>query len=102
MTGIETTTVARRPEPARRLWDMKDPRPSFAGHDSLAWLPYPRMVAEFPDHVLVATDGDAVVARAFSLPFALHAEGRGAGALPARGWDQVLLWAFSDLRHPLG
>ncbi|MFD5935766.1 N-acetyltransferase [Streptomyces sp. NPDC060333] len=99
MTGIEITTLARRPELAARLWDMKDPWPPFAGHDSLAWLLYPRMVAEFPDHVLVGTDGDAVVARAFSLPFALHAQGRGAGVLPARGWDQVLLWAFSDLRR---
>ncbi|MER5779742.1 N-acetyltransferase [Streptomyces sp. NPDC002039] len=99
MTGIEITTLARRPELAARLWDMKDPWPPFAGHDSLAWLLYPRMVAEFPDHVLVGTDGDAVVARAFSLPFALRAEGRGAGGLPARGWDQVLLWAFSDLRR---
>ncbi|MGW6837188.1 N-acetyltransferase [Streptomyces sp. NPDC054949] len=99
MTGIEITTLARRPELAARLWDMKDPWPPFAGHDSLAWLLYPRMVAEFPDHVLVGTDGDAVVARAFSLPFALHAQGRGAGVLPTRGWDQVLLWAFSDLRR---
>ncbi len=31
------------------------------------------------------------------MPFALNAEGR--GEPPARGGDQVLLWAFSDRRH---
>ncbi|MFJ3924298.1 N-acetyltransferase [Streptomyces sp. NPDC090022] len=97
MTGIEITTVAQRPELAARLWDMADTWPEFAQHDALAWLLYPRMVAELPEYVLVATDGDQVVARGFSVPFALRAPGR--GDLPARGWDQVLMWAFSDLRR---
>ncbi|MFD3544826.1 N-acetyltransferase [Streptomyces sp. NPDC058655] len=98
MTGITITTLAERPELADRLWDMKDPWPQFAAHDCLAWLLYPRMTTELPQYVLVATDGEAVVGRAFSVPFALHAPGRD-GALPARGWDQVLMWAFSDLRR---
>ncbi|MCB5182679.1 N-acetyltransferase [Streptomyces antimicrobicus] len=97
MTEIEITTVAERPELAARLWDMEDLWPEFAGYDSVGRLLYPRMVTELPEYVLVATDGDEVVARAFSVPFALHAEGR--GELPARGWDEVLLWAFSDLRR---
>ncbi len=98
MTAIEITTIAQRPELAGRLWDMKDSWPEFAQHDSVGRLLYPRMVAELPEYVLIATDGDTVVARGFSVPFALHAPGRD-GALPARGWDQVLLWAFSDLRR---
>ncbi|MFE6844392.1 N-acetyltransferase [Streptomyces sp. NPDC057686] len=98
MTGIQITTLAHRPELAERLWDMKDPWPEFAQHDSVAWLLYPRMTRELADYVLVATDGDAVVARGYSVPFALHAPGRD-GVLPARGWDQVLMWAFSDLRR---
>ncbi|MET9884239.1 N-acetyltransferase [Streptomyces sp. NPDC006430] len=98
MTEIEITTIAQRPELAARLWDMKDSWPQFAQNDSLAWLLYPRMVAELADYVLVATDGDEVIARGFSVPFALHAPGRD-GALPGRGWDQVLMWAFSDLRR---
>ncbi|MBW5483525.1 N-acetyltransferase [Streptomyces bambusae] len=97
MTAIKITTLAERPELAGRLWDMDDPWPAFAGHDSVGWLLYPRMVSELAEYVLVATDGDTVVARGFSVPFALHA--RGSGTLPARGWDQVLLWAFSDLRR---
>ncbi|MFJ6793687.1 N-acetyltransferase [Streptomyces sp. NPDC091268] len=99
MTGIEITTLAQRPELATRLWDMKDSWPEFAQHDALAWLLYPRMVSELPQYVLVATDGAAVVARGFSVPFALRAPGRGGGELPAGGWDQVLAWAFSDLRR---
>ncbi|MFD3542402.1 N-acetyltransferase [Streptomyces sp. NPDC058662] len=98
MTVLSITTLAERPELADRLWDMQDPWPEFATHDPLAWLLYPRMAAELPEYVLVATDGDAVVGRAFSLPFALHAAGRD-GVLPARGWDQILMWAFSDLRR---
>ncbi|QES50975.1 N-acetyltransferase [Streptomyces venezuelae] len=97
MTSVKITTLAERPELAGRLWDMTDSWPEFASQDPLSWLLYPRMVAELPEYVLVATDGDAVVARGFSVPFALHAPGR--GGLPARGWDQVLLWTFSDLRR---
>lgn len=96
--GIRITTLAERPELAARLWDMKDSWPEFAQHDSLAWLLYPRMVAEFPEYVLIATDGDTVVARGFGVPFAQHAPGRG-GELPAQGWDRILMWAFSDLRR---
>ncbi|MEU9235440.1 N-acetyltransferase [Streptomyces subrutilus] len=98
MTGILITTLAERPELADRLWDMKDSWPEFAQHDALAWLLYPRMVAELPRYVLVATDGDAVVARGFSVPFARHAPGR-EGPLPPQGWDRILMWAFSDLRR---
>ncbi|MFG2974294.1 N-acetyltransferase [Streptomyces sp. NPDC048331] len=98
MTEIRITRLAERPELANRLGDMDDPWPQFAGHDSLAWLLYPRMEAEPADYVLVATDGDAVVAPGYSLPFALHKAGRD-GELPAQGWDRVLMWAFSDLRR---
>ncbi|UQX04885.1 N-acetyltransferase [Streptomyces sp. RerS4] len=77
---------------------MEDSWPEFSVNDALGWLLYPRMVAEFPDHVWIATEGDEVIARAFSLPFALHTEARG-GVLPANGWDAVLMWAFSDQRR---
>lgn len=98
MTAVVITSLARRPELAARLWDMEDSWPEFAAHDALAWLLYPRMVAEFPEYVWIATEGDAVVARGFSLPFALHTPER-AGVLPAKGWDAVLMWAFSDRRR---
>ncbi|MFD0367903.1 N-acetyltransferase [Streptomyces sp. NPDC127114] len=106
---LHITTLAERPELAGPLWGMKDLWPEFMMYDPVGWANVGRIVADFPEYVLVATDGPTepatddvhphgkVVARALSVPFALQAEGR--GELPDTGWDQILLWAFSDLRH---
>ncbi|WP_137988921.1 N-acetyltransferase [Streptomyces vilmorinianum] len=94
---LKITTLAERPGLQAQMWAMKDLWPEFILNDPIGWSHFPRIVAELPEYVLVATDAeDNVVARAFSVPFRLHAEGR--GELPATGWDQVLLWAFSDRR----
>ncbi|MFE6678427.1 N-acetyltransferase [Streptomyces sp. NPDC057729] len=96
---LTITTLAARPELAGAAGRMPDSWPGFVLEDLVGWANYPRIAVDFPEYVLVATDEDgAVVARAYSVPFALHAPGRGEG-LPEGGWDQVLLWAFSDLRH---
>jgi GNAT superfamily N-acetyltransferase len=93
--GLTVTTLAERPELAAPMWGMPDNWPVFAVQDPVAVLLMPRIRDELPEYVLVATDaGGAVVARGFSVPFALRAEGR--GELPDRGWDQVLQWAFAD------
>jgi GNAT superfamily N-acetyltransferase len=98
MDDLKITTLAERPELAAPLWGMDDTWPEFIGHDPIAWSMIGRIVTDFPEYVLVATDGRGeVVARAYSVPFALRAEGR--GELPDGGWDQVMLWAFSDLRQ---
>ncbi|WP_267245184.1 N-acetyltransferase [Streptomyces sp. PR69] len=77
---------------------MLDTWPEFMLHDPVGWANVGRIMADLPEYVLVATDPEGrVVARGFSVPFRMAAEGR--GVLPERGWDQVLLWAFSDLRH---
>ncbi|MFF8832606.1 N-acetyltransferase [Streptomyces sp. NPDC015131] len=95
---LRISTLAERPELQGKLWEMLDLWPEFMRHDPIGWANIGRIVAELPEYVLVATDaGGAVVARGFSVPFRLRAEGR--GELPATGWDQVLLWAFSDRRH---
>ncbi|MEU6820605.1 GNAT family N-acetyltransferase [Streptomyces atriruber] len=97
---LKITTLAERPELAAPLWSMAEDWPEFILHDPVGWSLIGRIVKDLPEYVLVATDGDAddkVVARAFSVPFALG--DRGTGELPDGGWDQVLLWAFSDLRH---
>lgn len=92
------TTLAERPCLQDSLWEMADTWPAFVPHDPVGWAHYTRIMTSFPEYVLIATDGTGqVVARALSVPFALAPDGR--GALPDRGWDQVLLWAFSDLRH---
>ncbi|MFF1267871.1 N-acetyltransferase [Streptomyces anulatus] len=95
---LKITTLAERPELAGALDRMPDTWPEFILEDLVGWANFPRIAVEFPQYVLVATDPEgAVVARAFSVPFVLDAPGR--GELPVGGWDQVLLWAFSDLRR---
>ncbi|MER5984767.1 N-acetyltransferase [Streptomyces sp. NPDC001787] len=92
------TTLAARPELAGPMNAMPDTWPEFVLEDLVGWANFPRIAVEFPEYVLVATDPDgAVVARAYSVPFELGGPGR--GELPTGGWDQVLLWAFSDLRR---
>lgn len=95
---LNITTLAERPELEAPMWGMKDLWPEFVMYDPVGWSHFGRIVAELPEYVLVATDPEGrLVARALSVPFQLRAEGR--GELPATGWDQVLLWAFSDRRQ---
>ncbi|MFJ6659824.1 N-acetyltransferase [Streptomyces sp. NPDC091377] len=94
--ALTITTLSERPELHEPMLQMPDTWPAFMAEDPVGWACYAHVPAEFPDHVLIATDGDEVVAHAFSAPFRLHAPGR--GKLPGSGWDQVLLWAFADLR----
>ncbi|MEU5917274.1 N-acetyltransferase [Streptomyces sp. NPDC047141] len=95
---LNVSTLAARPELEGAMWSMKDLWPEFMMYDPVGWANMGRIAREFPEFVLVATDAaGAVVARGFSVPFRLDVEGR--RELPARGWDEVLNWAFSDLRH---
>ncbi|MER5884676.1 GNAT family N-acetyltransferase [Streptomyces sp. NPDC001941] len=94
---LKIASLARRPDLEGPMWNMADSWPEFMRHDPIGWAHVGRIAAQFPEYVLVATDErERVVAKAFSVPFRLAAEGR--GELPATGWDQVLLWAFSDRR----
>lgn len=92
--GVVITTVAERPELGGLLWDMPDPWPEFMRHDPVSLACFGRVGETFPQYTLVATDGDEIVARGHSVPFA------GRGALPATGWDQVLIWAFANGEKP--
>ncbi|MEU4076450.1 N-acetyltransferase [Streptomyces venezuelae] len=95
---LNISTLAERPELEGPMWGMRDLWPEFMMYDPVGWANIGRIVRELPEYVLVATDADGkVVARGFSVPFRLDADGR--RELPARGWDEVLLWAFSDLKH---
>ncbi|GAA3929323.1 hypothetical protein GCM10022244_42950 [Streptomyces gulbargensis] len=95
---LRITTLAERPELEGPMWSMKDLWPEFMLYDPVGWANMGRIARELPQYVLVATDAQGeVVARGFSVPFRLDADGR--RDLPDRGWDEVLTWAFSDLRH---
>ncbi|MGW5614973.1 N-acetyltransferase [Streptomyces sp. NPDC003877] len=94
---LKTSSLADRPEMLDRVVGMADTWPEFVIQDLVGAAHFPRIAAELPEYVLFAEDERGeVVANAYSVPFALAAEGR--GELPANGWDTVLVWAFSDLR----
>ncbi|MFE7353638.1 N-acetyltransferase [Streptomyces sp. NPDC057543] len=97
---LTITTLAQRPELADAVLRMPDTRPHFLRQDPVGRQYFGRIAAEFPEYSLVATEPDGtVVARGFSVPFALRAvDVPGRGELPDAGWAQVLLWAFVDLR----
>ncbi|QCX77089.1 hypothetical protein C9F11_17165 [Streptomyces sp. YIM 121038] len=98
---LTITTLAERPGLAGPMWAMDDSWAEFVGHDLVARSHMGLIPEAFPEYVLLATDGqERVVARAFSVPFALRSEERGGdrAELPDGGWDQVLVWAFDD-RH---
>ena len=94
---LQITSIAQRPELADALW-FPDAWPEFMGQDLVAHTHFGRIHETFPEYTLIATDQDGeVVARAHSVPFALQDPER--GELPSRGWEQVLVWAFSDHRR---
>ncbi|MFJ1974977.1 GNAT family N-acetyltransferase [Streptomyces sp. NPDC087903] len=94
----KVSSLAERPDMFGQVVSMADSWPEFAIQDLVGNAHYLRIATELPEYVLFTEDESGeVVAHAFSVPFALTAEDR--GELPARGWDQVLVWAFSDLRH---
>lgn len=94
--SLTITTLAQRPELSGAFWAMDDSWPRFVQEDRIGWFFYPRILTRFADYVLVATEPDGtLVARALSVPFRLDLDTR--RALPGGGWDQALLWAFSDL-----
>lgn len=95
---LKVSSLADRPEMLGAMLDMPDTWAEFTTQDAVGGAHYPRIPVELPEYVLFAEDEDGeVVAHAYSVPFALHADGR--RELPARGWDEVLVWAFSDLRR---
>lgn len=95
---LKVSSLAERPEVLDRLVRMADSWPEFTVQDHVGNAHYGRIPRELPEYVLFAEDEQGeVVAHAYSVPFSLAAEGR--GELPARGWDEVLVWAFADLRR---
>ncbi|WP_405614845.1 N-acetyltransferase [Streptomyces sp. NBC_00076] len=95
---LKASSLAERPDMYERVVGMAASWPEFVVQDAVGDSHFGRIATELPHHVLFAEDERGeVVAQAHSVPFALDVEDR--GELPARGWDQVLLWAFADLRR---
>ncbi|MFJ8937012.1 N-acetyltransferase [Streptomyces sp. NPDC102365] len=101
---LTIASLAERPEMYDAVTGMADTWPEFIRNDLVGNAHYGRIAVELPEYVLFAEDGSGeVVAHAYSVPFTLGDEGPGGGggpgALPARGWDEVLAGAFGDLRR---
>lgn len=95
--SLTITTLAERPELTGAFWELRDNWPRYITEDRVSWFHYGAILTTFPEYVLVATDADGqLMARALSVPFKLDLDGR--RELPSGGWDQALLWAFSDHR----
>ncbi|MFS8200665.1 N-acetyltransferase [Streptomyces sp. CWNU-52B] len=107
---LRIASLAERPEMHGRVTGMADTWPEFLRNDPVGNAHYGRIAEELPEYVLFAEDESGeVVAHAYSVPFALGSQsdqagqagvgGAGPGELPARGWDEVLVWAFGDRRR---
>ena len=69
--------------------------PEFMVRDRTAQLYFSAPFFDaYLEFAFAATDGDEVVGRAFSVPFAFDIEGR--HELPDGGWDEVIRWAHED------
>ncbi|WIY01304.1 hypothetical protein QRX60_45980 [Amycolatopsis mongoliensis] len=86
-------TLAQRPDLAEATYAIPYPpdSPEFMAGSLPSLLVRGRRVARRWPHLVVALlDGGRPVARGVMVPF------RGRGSLPARGWDEVAVWAAED------
>ncbi|MEU7785637.1 GNAT family N-acetyltransferase [Amycolatopsis sp. NPDC049159] len=86
-------TLARRPDLAEAVYAIPYPpgSPAFMAGSLASLLVRGRRVARRWPHLVVALlDGERPIARGIMVPF------RGRGSLPARGWDEVAVWAAED------
>ena len=99
---LQIVTLRERPELRAAIFADEFQHatfPEFMRHDPAADLYFASQnLDRHLDFVLIGLAGGTVVARAFSVPFALNAAGR--GTLPEGGWDAVIRWAHED--HVLG
>jgi hypothetical protein len=90
------TTAAQRPDLVPLLGEFND-WPTFMLQDPVAPLYYSDHVTEYPEFILVAIDRDhpdRLVAKGYSVPFTWDRDPN--EALPAGGWDDVILTSVLD------
>ena len=91
---IVIVTLAERPDLIPAMWSMQNPWPAFMLHDPVADVFFLQVAEVFPEHQLLALDGQgSVVGKVNSLPFAWTGFD---DDLPVRGWDAVLERGFGD------
>jgi hypothetical protein len=88
-------SLADRPDLTGVFDAFPDSWPEFMYHDNVSDVLFDRMVRAHPESNIIAIDPEdplSPVARACAFPFSGHL-----GALPASGYDQVLLGAAANL-----
>jgi GNAT superfamily N-acetyltransferase len=91
---MKIVTLAERPNLVDAHWDLTSGWPAFMLNDPIADLYYSQL-EYWAKHVLLAVDGNAVVARGFSVGFAMGAD-LDRPSLPEDGWDGVVRWSWLD------
>lgn len=91
---MEIVTLAQRPDLAEAHWDLTSGWPRFMLNDPIADLYYSQL-EYWAEHVVLAVEGGVVVARGFSVGFAMGAE-LDRSDLPGDGWDGVVRWSWLD------
>ncbi len=91
--------LAERPDLGAMFAEFPDAWPEFMFHDTVSDLLFDRLLRDHPESQLIAVDPANPanpVARACAVPY------RQAGALPARGYDHVILRGTADHGSPRG
>lgn len=91
---MEIVTLAERPDLADAHRELAASWPRFMLHDPVADLYYSQLDV-WADHALLAIADNVVVARGFSVGFAMG-EDLGRSELPSSGWDEVVRWSWLD------
>jgi GNAT superfamily N-acetyltransferase len=92
---MEIVTLTQRPDLADAHRDLTSGWPQFMLNDPVADLYYSQLDV-WSDHVLLALDDTGIVARGFSVGFAMAGD-IGRADLPSNGWDGVVRWSWLDL-----
>jgi hypothetical protein len=92
---VVVTTMAERPHLREQAGgpQWEDSWPEFMDHDPVADLYYSD-TSRWAKHIIYATDGDELIAKGYTIPFAFPTERR--QELPDGGWDRVIRWGNYD------
>ncbi len=91
---VRLVSFAARPDLVEAAFGIGDPPEAFMQHCDIGYLYNAGLGGAYAQYAMTVLDGDDVVGRAMTVPFALGIPGR--EALPVGGWDVVIRWAAED------